>query len=98
MLIFIQILSTSSTDGITKSQLFRSLGIMLNNVPPPLEHRQEVLKNVWSVISTFTDASEYITCVEIWSQYIAKYFGVSFIFKLNVFFFINMCLLLVMCC
>lgn len=76
-LLFVQILSTSTTEGITKSQLFRSFGIVLNNIPPAVEHRQEVLKNVWNVIATFTDSTEYITCVEVWSLYIAKYFGVS---------------------
>lgn len=73
---FVSILSQSTTDGITKSQLFRSLGHCLSFYPPSDDQMSEVWLNVSNIFSTFTDPAEYITCVEMWAAFVAKHFDV----------------------
>lgn len=74
---FVQIIANCTTEGVTKSQLFRSLGISLNLCPPPSDQRVAVLNGAWKTIGTLTHTGEYISCVEPWAQYTSAYFGVS---------------------
>lgn len=73
---FVTILSNSITEGITKAQLFRSLGLCLSQCPPPSEQKSPVLTGSFTTISTFTHVAEYIACVEPWAQYTAMNFDV----------------------
>lgn len=75
---FMSILSKSATEGITKAQLFRSLGLCLSQCPPPQDQRSSVLNGSWQTISTFTHVAEYITCVEPWFTYTAINFDVIY--------------------
>lgn len=72
----VQLLSQSHTEGISKSQLFRALGLSMAVCAPLCEERSGFLKEAFLTINTFTDPSEYITCVETWSQFIANNFPV----------------------
>lgn len=74
---FVNIIANSTTEGITKSQLFRSLGICLNQCAPPSDQKVAVLNSAWKTISTLTHMTEYMTSVEPWSQYTSMHFGVS---------------------
>lgn len=71
---FVSIISNSTTEGITKAQLFRSFGLCLSQCPPPVDQRVSVLNGSWKTISTFTHVAEYIPCVEPWAQYTAMNF------------------------
>lgn len=75
---FVSIISNSATEGITKAQLFRSLGMCLSQCPPPSDQKLSVLNGSWKTISTFTHVAEYIPCVEPWAQYTAKNFDVIY--------------------
>lgn len=82
---FVNIISNSTTEGITKGHLFRTLGICLNQCPPSSDQRISVLNGAWKTISTLTLVSEYISCVEPWSQYTSMHFGVSSCFSFTNF-------------
>ncbi|XP_037897035.1 VPS35 endosomal protein sorting factor-like isoform X2 [Glossina fuscipes] len=73
----VHLLSQSHTEGISKSQLFRALGLSMSVCVPLCEERSGFLKEAFLTINTFTDPSEYITCVETWSQFIASNFPIS---------------------
>uniref|UniRef100_A0A1B0GED4 VPS35 endosomal protein sorting factor-like n=1 Tax=Glossina morsitans morsitans TaxID=37546 RepID=A0A1B0GED4_GLOMM len=73
----VQLLSQSHTEGISKSQLFRALGLSMAVCAPLCEERSGFLKEAFLTINTFTDPSEYITCVETWSQFIANNFPIN---------------------
>lgn len=74
---FVTMITNSTTEGITKAQLFRSLGLCLNEIPPTADQRLPVLNGAWKTISTLTQPSEYMSCVEPWAQYTSMHFGVS---------------------
>lgn len=76
-LLFVNIITNSTTEGITKSHLFRLLGLCLNQCPPPSDQRVAVLNGAWKTISTLTQSAEYISCVEPWSQYISQHFSLK---------------------
>lgn len=80
---FVSIISNSATEGITKSQLFRSLGLCLSQCPPPSDQRSSVLNESWKSISTFTHVAEYISCVEPWAQYTSMNFDVIYYLTRN---------------
>lgn len=73
---FVSIISNSATEGVTKGQLFRSLGLCLCQCAPSADQKLTVLNGSWKTISTLTHAAEYISCVEPWAQYTAMHFGV----------------------
>lgn len=78
---FVNVLTSSNTEGISKSQLFKALGSSMSSCNPLFEQRNAFLHEAFKTINTFTDPSEYITCVESWSQFIASNFPVNKIFN-----------------
>jgi hypothetical protein len=74
---FASILSTCTTTGHSRGQLLRVFGQCLNRCSPPDEQKLQVLSNTWRVITTLTDSTEYLLCVEMWAQFISEHFGVS---------------------
>ncbi|TMW48635.1 hypothetical protein DOY81_006300 [Sarcophaga bullata] len=74
---FVNVLTSSNTEGISKSQLFKALGSNMSSCNPLFEQRNAFLHEAFKTINTFTDPSEYITCVESWTQFIASNFPVS---------------------
>jgi hypothetical protein len=78
---FVNILADTSNEGITKGSLFRQLGNIISLFPPPPEQRQSVLNEAWKTINTITNVGDYVSCVELWSQFIAGNFNVDVINK-----------------
>uniref|UniRef100_A0A0K8V8T8 UPF0505 protein CG8202 n=2 Tax=Bactrocera latifrons TaxID=174628 RepID=A0A0K8V8T8_BACLA len=76
---FVKLLASSNTEGISKGHLFRALGISVSNYPPLPEQRLQLLNGSFNTIDTFTDAIEYINCIETWTQFIAKNFSITVI-------------------
>ncbi|XP_046805800.1 VPS35 endosomal protein sorting factor-like isoform X1 [Lucilia cuprina] len=74
---FVNVLTSSNTEGISKSQLFKTLGSSMSSCNPLFEQRNAFLVEAFKTINTFTDPSEYITCVESWAQFIASNFPVT---------------------
>lgn len=74
---FVIILSETNSEGITKGALFRQLGNILSLFPPPLEQRVQVFNEAWKTVNTLTNVSDYVSCVELWSPFIASSFDVS---------------------
>lgn len=75
-LLFVTILASCAAEGITKGQLFRSLGSCLSQCPPQQEQRMIILTTSWRIINTLTEVGDYISCVEMWAQYTTEHFGI----------------------
>lgn len=72
----VHILSNSNHDGVTRGQLFRLLGLSLCKQSPPDEVKS-VLNGAWKTITTLTQASEFIQCIEPWAEFTSTNLGVS---------------------
>lgn len=71
---FVNIISCSSTEGISKGQLLRALGNNLNKCPPSHELKEAIYNNAFATINTFTQPTEYVNCVEMWAQFTVEHF------------------------
>lgn len=80
-LTIVEILADSNSDGVTRGTLFRQLGNILSLFPPPFEQRLMVLNEAWKTISTITNVSDYVSCVELWAQYVSANFDSSIVNK-----------------
>lgn len=78
---FVNLLTLSNTEGISKSQLYKALGSSMSSCNPLFEQRNAFLQESFKTIHTFTDPSEYITCVESWAQFIASNYPVNVVEK-----------------
>lgn len=74
---FVNILSNSNHDGVTRGQLFRLLGLSLCKQTPPEDQHLSVLNGAWKAITTLTQASDFIQCIEPWTEFASSNFGVS---------------------
>lgn len=74
---FVNIIANSTTEGIGRAALFRSLGVCLNQCAPPADQIAPVLHGTWKLLGTLTANAEYMHCVEPWSQYCSQHFGVT---------------------
>ncbi|XP_058453184.1 VPS35 endosomal protein sorting factor-like isoform X2 [Malaya genurostris] len=72
---FVEILSSSSVEGISRGQLLRMLGAILSQTPPPPEQRAVTLNAAWRTVSSMSNAEEYIQCAEMWAQFTSQHFG-----------------------
>lgn len=77
----VSILADANCEGVTRGTLFRQLGNILSLFPPPLEQRLMVLNEAWKTINTITNIADYISCVELWSQYVSANFDSSIVNK-----------------
>lgn len=67
---FVNVISAVQVDGFTKGQLLRIFGKRLVDYPPSEDQRLSVFDAAWKIISTITNATEYIRAVEPWTEYI----------------------------
>ncbi|EDW38225.1 GL12479 [Drosophila persimilis] len=74
---FVELINTSETPGISKSQLLRSLGSCVSSCAPLQEQRVTFLKAAFETINKLTDPNEYINCVETWAVFVSQYFTES---------------------
>jgi len=77
----VAILADSASEGITRGALFRQLGNILSLFPPPIDQRLMVLNEAWKTINTITNVGDYVSCVELWSQYVAANFDSDIVNK-----------------
>lgn len=77
----VSILADSNNEGITRGALFRQLGNILSLFPPPMDLRLMVLNEAWKTINTITNVGDYVSCVELWSQYVAANFDLEIVNK-----------------
>ncbi|ENN72973.1 hypothetical protein YQE_10404, partial [Dendroctonus ponderosae] len=72
---FLCMIGQCTDDGIPLHSLLRTLGLCVSICPPPAEQRKPALNAVWSNIAQLKKPSEYMSCVEIWVQFIARNFS-----------------------
>lgn len=73
----VSILADANSEGITKGTLFRQLGNIVSLFPPPVDQRVAVFNEAWKTVNTITNIGDYMSCIELWSQYIASNFDTS---------------------
>ncbi|XP_068155355.1 VPS35 endosomal protein sorting factor-like isoform X1 [Drosophila tropicalis] len=73
---FIEVINNCETQGVSKSQLLRSLGSCVSSCAPLQEQRALFLKAAFETINKLTDPNEYINCVETWAVFVAQYFTI----------------------
>ncbi|XP_013393417.1 UPF0505 protein C16orf62 homolog [Lingula anatina] len=61
--------------GFPKHMLYCSLGGCLVLASPPEDQRLAVLNEVWKVVMKLKNPLDYITCAEVWIEYVAKHFS-----------------------
>ncbi|KAL5273537.1 C16orf62 family protein [Megaselia abdita] len=69
---FINTINDNETEGISKCQLIKILGICLSNFPPPPDDKQRVYKSVFSTVNMLKSPTDYIDCVDVWSKFLAE--------------------------
>lgn len=74
---FIELVSSCNVEGFPQYLLFRTLGLCLSLADPPTEQRQQVLSDVWKIVTKLEKPEEYISCAEVWVTFVVKYFSVS---------------------
>lgn len=83
---FVQILSMSSEEDSSRAQLFRLFGQSLCKCQPPDDQLMPVLSGSLKIINSLTKPSEFIQCIEPWTEYASIHFNViefHFSFRLN---------------
>lgn len=68
---FANILCKCDTEGYSRAELLRALGLCLNDCPPGPSQLYDVFEYVWKTIQTFTQIGEYVHCMEAWAVYVA---------------------------
>ncbi|KAJ1532194.1 hypothetical protein ONE63_000815 [Megalurothrips usitatus] len=70
---FVELLTCCDEEGFPKYLLFRTLGLCLSLADPPAEHCLQILNDVWKVVSKLTNPAQYVSCAEVWAQYVSKH-------------------------
>lgn len=73
---FVHILSTSSEEDVTRAQLFRLFGQSLCKCQPSDDQLMPVLCGSLKVINSLTKPSEFVHCIEPWTEYTSIHFNV----------------------
>lgn len=68
---FANILCKCDTEGYSRADLLRGLGMCLIDCPPEANQLYDVFEYVWKTILTFTQIGEYVHCMETWAVYVA---------------------------
>lgn len=61
--------------GFPKHLMYRSLGTCVVAANPPEDQRLALLNDVWKAVTKLTSPNDYITCAEVWIEYVLKFFG-----------------------
>ncbi|XP_063705587.1 VPS35 endosomal protein sorting factor-like isoform X2 [Culicoides brevitarsis] len=68
---FANILCKCDTEGYSRAELLRGLGMCLVDCPPEANQLYDVFEFVWKTVQTFTQIGEYVHCMEAWAIYVA---------------------------
>lgn len=79
----VSVIADTNNEGITLGSLFRQLGNIVSLFPPSLEQKVPLFNEAWKTISTITNVADFMSCIELWSQYVASNFDIT---TLNTFF------------
>ncbi|XP_054717134.1 VPS35 endosomal protein-sorting factor-like [Uloborus diversus] len=71
----VDIMKECDDSGFPKPLLFRQLGLCLIVADPPENERLQILNEVWKVVTKLKNASDYMSCAEIWIEYAVKHFS-----------------------
>uniref|UniRef100_A0A1X7VFK8 VPS35 endosomal protein-sorting factor-like n=1 Tax=Amphimedon queenslandica TaxID=400682 RepID=A0A1X7VFK8_AMPQE len=71
---FADLIKDSEETVVSKYELYVSLGNCVVIVDPPEKQRMPLLNNVWKPVMKLEDPSQYISCAQVWIEYVAKHF------------------------
>ncbi|XP_029646027.1 VPS35 endosomal protein sorting factor-like [Octopus sinensis] len=72
---FVEMIKNCEESGFPKHMLYRTLGACLILADPPANQRLSILNDVWKSIMKLKHPRDYISCAEVWIEYVAKHFG-----------------------
>ncbi|CAH1794199.1 unnamed protein product [Owenia fusiformis] len=72
---FTEMIKECEDMGFPKHLLYRSLGTCLVMADPPEEHRLQILNDVWKVVMKLSNPSDYMSCTEVWIEFVVKHFS-----------------------
>ncbi|XP_064600257.1 VPS35 endosomal protein-sorting factor-like [Liolophura sinensis] len=72
---FTELIKECEETGFPKHLLYRTLGLCLVMADPPSDQRLGVLNDVWKVVMKLKQPADYISCAEVWIEYVVKHFG-----------------------
>jgi hypothetical protein len=64
--------------GFPRHTLYRSLGLCLVVATPDPSIHMQLVNQVWKGVAKLPTIENYVTCAEVWIQFILKHFSVSF--------------------
>ncbi|KAK4884963.1 hypothetical protein RN001_001234 [Aquatica leii] len=70
----LELISENNDQDFPLYLLIRTLGVSVCACPPPKEHRRQVVNVAWHSISELTNPEHYITCVEVWIEFVVQHF------------------------
>ncbi|KAB0804643.1 hypothetical protein PPYR_01613 [Photinus pyralis] len=71
---FLDLISENTSEDFPTYILLRTLGLCVCVCPPPREHRRQVINRVWQSISDLNNSEHYISCVEVWIEFVVQHF------------------------
>ncbi|CAG5133662.1 unnamed protein product [Candidula unifasciata] len=74
-LVFTELIRDCEDTGLPKYILHRTLGLCLVIADTPADQQLPVLNEVWKAVVKLKNPSEYISCAEVWIEFVVKHFG-----------------------
>ncbi|XP_005101203.1 VPS35 endosomal protein sorting factor-like [Aplysia californica] len=74
-LFFTELIKSCEDTGLPKHMLYRTLGLCLVVAETPEDQQLSVLNEVWKAVVKLKNPTEYISCAEVWIEFVVKHFG-----------------------
>ncbi|KAK3713118.1 hypothetical protein RRG08_036730 [Elysia crispata] len=72
---FTEMIRECEDTGLPKHTLYRTFGLCLVVAQTPEDQQLSVLNEVWKVVVKLKNPADYISCAEVWIEYVVKHFG-----------------------
>ncbi|GFO28653.1 upf0505 protein c16orf62-like protein [Plakobranchus ocellatus] len=72
---FTEMIRECEDTGLPKHTLYRTFGLCLVVANTPEDQKLSVLNEVWKVVVKLKNPADYISCAEVWIEYVVKNFG-----------------------
>ncbi|XP_042908545.1 VPS35 endosomal protein-sorting factor-like isoform X2 [Parasteatoda tepidariorum] len=71
----VEIMKECDDSGFPKHLLFRTLGLCLISADPPENEKLQLLNDIWKIVTKLKNPADYMSCAEVWIEYIVKHFS-----------------------
>ncbi|BFZ02646.1 hypothetical protein BsWGS_05685 [Bradybaena similaris] len=74
-LVFTELIRDCEDTGLPKYILHRTLGLCLVIADTPADQQLPVMNEVWKAVGKLKNPAEYISCAEVWIEFVVRHFG-----------------------